>query len=116
MSTTNDEDNDETKNPIETAKKSPSAAAQMYTALFTSIDAVTIVATKAPVFPIYQVTASLSSIYTSRKPSPIAAETVVATRAPVEILTRRPIDKKKSLIQPITNIVFPSAKAPASLL
>ena len=56
---------------------------------------VPIVSTKYPVFPSAQVNASLSSIYTSRKISPIASVTVVVTISPVDILTRRPIDKEK---------------------
>ena len=51
-----------------------------------------------------------------RKPSHIAAVTVVATRAPVDILTRAPIDKGNPQFQPVTTTVFPSAKLPDSLL
>ena len=50
LSTTDDElKNDKTKDSIEPAKKSPSAGAQIETALFSSIATVTIFATKAPV-------------------------------------------------------------------
>ena len=107
--------NQETKDPIDPAKQSPSAAAQTDTALFASIYAVTIVATKAPVFPSAKVPDSLSSISTSRKPSTIASANVVATIAPVEIMTRIPIDMEKSLFQPVTTTVLPSDKVPTSL-
>ena len=83
--------NDETKDPINPAKQSPSAEAQIETSIFASIVTVPIVATKAPLFPISQVSASLSYISTSSKPSTISAVNVVATRSPVDIVTRRPI-------------------------
>ena len=89
--------NDEIKNSIDPAKQSPSARAQIETALFEYIAAVPIVTTKAPVFPCSQVPSSLSSIYTSMKPSPTDAVNVFSTGAPVEIVTRRPIDKVKTL-------------------
>ena len=41
--------------------------------------------------------------------------TVFTTIAKFEIMTRRPIDKVKSLFQPVTTTVFPRAKVPASL-
>ena len=90
-SNTDDEKNDETKDQIDPDKKSPSVAAQIETALFAYIAAVPISATKVPVLPSSQVPDSLSSIYTSIKTSPIASVTIVSTRAPVEIVTRRPI-------------------------
>ena len=65
VSTTNDEENDENKDPIEPAKQSPSNAAQIETALFSYIASVHIVGTKDPVFPSAKVPASLSSISTS---------------------------------------------------
>ena len=49
--------------------------------------------TKAQVFTSANVTASLSFISTSRKPSHIDAVTVVATRAQVDIVPRAPIEK-----------------------
>ena len=36
--------------------------------------------------------------------------TVAATRAPVYIVTRAPIENKNSLFKPVTNTVLPSAK------
>ena len=66
-------------------------------------------------FPSAQVPASLSSISTSAKPPPIAAVNILATVSPFEIVTRRPIDKVKSLFQPVNTIVLPSSKFPASL-
>ena len=39
----------------------------------------------------------------------------VETRALVKIDTRSLIEKGKSLYQPVTSIIFPSAKVPASL-
>ena len=66
----------------------------MDTALFSSIAAFPIVATKYPVFTSAQVPAGLSLIYIPRKPSPIAAVTIVTAIAPVEILTRAPIEGK----------------------
>ena len=50
LSTTDDEKNDKTKYSIGPDKQSPSAAETIDTALFSSIDAVPIVAAKAPVF------------------------------------------------------------------
>ena len=85
----------------------------METALFLSIAAVPIVATKYPVFPSAKVPASLPSIYISRKPSPISAATLVTTRVPVEIMKISPTEKEKSPFQPILTTVFPSAKVPA---
>ena len=41
--------------------------------------------------------------------------TVFTTIAKFEIMTRRPIDKVKSLFQPVNTTVLPSAKVPASL-
>ena len=97
LNTTNDEKNYETKYSINPAKQSPSSAAQIEMSLFASISTVPIVATKDPVFPSAKVPAILWSIFTSSKPSPIAAVTVVSTRAPVDIVKRRPIEKVKSL-------------------
>ena len=71
--------------------------------------------TKVPVFPGFKLPSSLSSIYISRKLSHISAVTVVATIAPVEILTRARIENKKSPFQPVTTTFFPSAKVTASL-
>ena len=50
LNTTDDEENDETKDPFETAKASPSELEQIDTALSSHIFAVPIVVTKAPVF------------------------------------------------------------------
>ena len=85
----------ESKDSIDPSKKSPSAAAKIETSTFEYIAAVPIVSTKAPVFLSAQVPASLSSIYTPGKPSPISAVTVVEKRAPVDIVTRRPTEKGK---------------------
>ena len=41
--------------------------------------------------------------------------TVVAKIAPVDIVTRRPIEKEKLLFQPFTTTVLPSDKVPSSL-
>ena len=51
ISTTSDEENYETEDPIETTKPSPSVVTQNDTDLPSPIDAVPIVATRAPVFP-----------------------------------------------------------------
>ena len=93
LSTTDYEENDETEDKTEPAKQSPSAEAQMETYIFSPISVVPIIATKSPVFPSSQVPAILSSIYTSRRLSIIFVVTVVATRSPVEIVTRAPIEK-----------------------
>ena len=50
LSTIYDEENDKTEDPIEPSKKLPSIAAQIKTALFSSMDAVPIVATEDPFF------------------------------------------------------------------
>ena len=47
--------------------------------------------------------------------SPITSVTVFATIAQVYIVTRRPIDKGKSLFQLVTTTFLSSAKVPASL-
>ena len=60
LSTTYNEENDETEDTIDTAKKSQSATEQSEKDPFSSISAVPIFATKATVFPISQVPASLS--------------------------------------------------------
>ena len=112
--TTNDEENDETEDPIGTSKQSPSVAAQIETAFFLSISVLPIVATNIPVFPGDKVPASLSSIYTSGKQSTISAVNVVSTRTTVEILTRAPTEKGKFPFQPVTTTVLTSAKVPAS--
>ena len=52
LNTTDDEENDDTKDPFETAKPSPSESVQLETALSSHISAVSIVVTKAPVFSI----------------------------------------------------------------
>ena len=49
LNTTDDEENDDTKDPFETAKPSPSESVQLETALSSHIFAVPIVVTKAPV-------------------------------------------------------------------
>ena len=98
--------NDETKYPIEPAKQPTSAAAQIETALFTSIAEVRIVLTKSPFIPSSKVPASLSSIYTLRKLLPISEVTVVSTRSPVDIVTRIPIEKEKSQFQHVTTTFF----------
>ena len=49
------------------------------------------------------------------KPSHISALPVVGTRAPVEIITKSPIQKKEKPFQLDITTVFPSAKVPASL-
>ena len=67
LNTTDDEENDDTKDPFETAKPSPSELVQIETALSSHISAVPIVASKSPVFPSSQVPDSLSFIYASRK-------------------------------------------------
>ena len=66
-------------------------------------------------FPGAKLPYSLSSIFLPRKLSPIAAVTVVATRAPVDIVTRVPIEKEEPPFQSITTTFLPSAKVPASL-
>ena len=106
---------DETKDSIEAAQSSPSAGSQIDTAQFSSIAAVTIVATKYPVFPSTQVPSNLSSISTSRKPSTIAAVNILATRAPVDIVIIKAIDKGKLLVQPVPTTFLPSSKVPNSL-
>ena len=40
---------------------------------------------------------------------------MVTTIALVEIVTIRPIDKGKSIFQPVTNTVFPNTKVPGIL-
>ena len=50
------------------------------------------------------------------KPSPISKVPVVDTRAPVEIVTRVPIDEQKNTIPTHYYYIFSSAKVPASLL
>ena len=85
----------ETKDPIDPDKQLPSAAAHIDKSLFASIATVPIVATKYLVFPSAQMPASLSSIYTSIKPSSISEVTGVVTRASVDIMTRIPIEKKE---------------------
>ena len=40
---------------------------------------------------------------------------VFLTIAPVEIVTRKTIEKEKPLFQPVTNTVFPNAEVAASL-
>ena len=50
--TTDDEENDETEDPIEPAKQSPSVAAQIETALFLSIAVLPIVAKKFQFFQV----------------------------------------------------------------
>ena len=57
----------------------------------------------------------LSSIYAPSKPSNIDAVTVVEIIAPVNITTRAPTNKEKTIFQPVTTTVFPSANYPASL-
>ena len=41
--------------------------------------------------------------------------TLFSTKLPVDIVTRAPIDKEKSLFQPVTTTFFSSAKLPASI-
>ena len=57
------------------------------------MDEVPIVETKHQVLTISQVPVSLSSLYVSRKLSPIAAVAVVTKSSPDIIVTRRPIEK-----------------------
>ena len=83
LSTTYDEENDETVDPIDTDKLSPSDVAQIEIALPLPISEVRIVATNAPVFPSSKVPVSLSPISIPRKMSLIAEVTVVSIRAPV---------------------------------
>ena len=66
-------------------------------------------------FPSAQVPASLSSISTSAKPPPIAAVNILATRAPVDIVIIKAIDKGKLLVQPVPTTFLPSSKVPNSL-
>ena len=91
LSTTYDESNDETEDPIEPEKQSPRFAAQIEIDLFSSTDAVSIVVTKYTVFPSAKVPAILSSIYTSSKPSCITALPLVSKKAPVKIVIIAPI-------------------------
>ena len=115
LSTTDTKNNDETKDLIEPDKQPCSSAAKIETALFASIAAVPIVATKYIVFQSAQVPDSLSSISTSRKPPHIAEVTVIATRSHTEIMSRWPIEKGKQLFQPVTTTFLSSDKEPASL-
>ena len=115
LSTTDDEENDENEYPVEASKPSPPTTAHIDTAVQSPIYAVPIVATKYQVFPSVQVPSSSFSISTSRKPSPIDAVTLVSTKSTVDIVTRRPINKEKSLSQSVTNTVLPNANVPASL-
>ena len=71
LSTTDDEENDETEYPIETNKPTPSASAQTKTDIPSPIDAVLIVTTNSPVFTGAKLSAGLSSNYVPIKPSPI---------------------------------------------
>ena len=71
---------DETEDPIETEKSSQISAAQIEKALPSPIAAVPIVVTKGKVFLNAKVPTILSSIYASRKISPVAAVTVVAMK------------------------------------
>ena len=87
----------------------------MLSIISSHIDVVPIIAIKTPVFPSVKEPASLSSIFETRKPSHIAAVPVYATRAPVEIVKRAPIEKCKSPFKPVTTTFLPSAKVPASL-
>ena len=41
--------------------------------------------------------------------------TVIAARAPVDIVIRRPIEKEKSQFQSVTTTVFPNARVSVSL-
>ena len=59
LSTTNGKENDETEDPIDPDKPSFSAVEQIETYLPSPISAVPTVATKAPIFPIAKVPASL---------------------------------------------------------
>ena len=62
MSTTDDKENDETKDPIDTAKPSHCDSEPIETALPSTISEVPIVATRVPVFTINKVPASLPYI------------------------------------------------------
>ena len=66
-----DEENDETGDPIDPAKPSPNATAQIDTDIPSPITAATIVATKATVFPSAKVPAIVLSISVPRKPLPV---------------------------------------------
>ena len=115
LSNPDDDENYETEYPINIAKPLPSSEARIDTYLKSSIVTETIVATMSQVFPSAKVPASLSSIYVPRKPSPIAAVTIVVTIVPVKVVTRSPIEKEKTPFRPVTTTVFPGAKDPACL-
>ena len=53
---------------------------------------------------------------TSNKSSSISAVNIVSTIAPVDIVTRRLIEKVKSLFQPVATTFLPSYRVPDSLL
>ena len=94
LSTTADEENDETEYPIDPDKKSPSVTYRIETDLASPIAEVYIIFLNVPVFTSAKVFTSLSSIPVPRKLSYIAAVTVVAPRSLVDIVTRAPIDKE----------------------
>ena len=73
-STTDNEENDETEDPIDPDKPSPSDVAKIETDLQSLIVAVPIVAIKAPVFPSDKVHSCLSSKSISRKPSSLSID------------------------------------------
>ena len=63
----------------------------------------------------YKPSPSAEEIIETDLPSPTAEVPVIVTIAPVEIVTRSPIEKEKTVFQPVTTTVFPIAKVPASL-
>ena len=79
LSTTYDEENDETEAPMGTDKPSPSAAAQIDTALPSTIYAVPISVTTDPVIPSARDPFRLSSISVPTKPPPVTTDYIHTT-------------------------------------